>query len=159
MTRTTGHRVGDPVRVDRVVVVRRSSAIERQRSAPDVGVARVLSAGGPLADRLEATHLEHVRTCDAVEAALLAAGCRVRVVHGLRRRDVVGADLIITIGGDGTFLRASHCVETAADGGSVPMLGINSAPRSSVGFFCAATADDFPAALATLAAFEQAGRT
>ncbi len=149
--RPAGHRVGDPVRIDRVVVVRKTSAIERQRSAPDVGVARVLSAGGPVADRLEATHLEHVRTCDAVEAALHAAGCRVRVVHGLRRRDVLGADLIITVGGDGTFLRASHCVETAADGRSVPMLGINSAPRSSVGFFCAATADDFPTTLAALA--------
>lgn len=39
-------------------------------------------------------------------------------------------DLIITLGGDGTFLYASHFVN------HTPILGINSAPDSSVGYFC-----------------------
>lgn len=42
-------------------------------------------------------------------------------------------DLVITIGGDGTLLDASHAVL------NVPILGINSAPNFSVGHFCSAT--------------------
>ena len=39
-------------------------------------------------------------------------------------------DLVVTIGGDGTLLAASHAI------GDTPILGINSAPDFSVGFFC-----------------------
>jgi NAD+ kinase len=46
--------------------------------------------------------------------------------------DSTQLDLVITVGGDGTLLSASHCVAT------VPILGINSAPSHSVGFFCGA---------------------
>jgi len=47
------------------------------------------------------------------------------------------ADLIITIGGDGTVLSASHFA------GKTPVLGVNSVPKTSVGFFCAANAKNF----------------
>ncbi len=43
---------------------------------------------------------------------------------------------MITVGGDGTLLAASHSVR------DVPILGINSAPGYSVGFFCAAARSD-----------------
>jgi NAD+ kinase len=45
-------------------------------------------------------------------------------------------DLVITLGGDGTLLWASHLV------GSQPMLAINTAPRDSVGYFCGGTKDN-----------------
>ncbi len=44
---------------------------------------------------------------------------------------------MIAVGGDGTLLAASHNV------GDVPVLGVNSAPSHSVGFFCAAQRSDF----------------
>jgi NAD+ kinase len=44
-------------------------------------------------------------------------------------------DLVITLGGDGTLLRASHLV------GKTPMLAINTAPQDSVGYFCGGTKD------------------
>jgi NAD+ kinase len=40
----------------------------------------------------------------------------------------------VTVGGDGTVLAASHQI-----GSRTRLLGVNSAPESSVGFFCAAT--------------------
>jgi len=46
-------------------------------------------------------------------------------------------DLIISIGGDGTFLSACHKYSR------IPILGINSMPMHSVGFFCAITAENF----------------
>src|SRR5690606_23055095 len=45
--------------------------------------------------------------------------------------DPRGVSLVVTVGGDGTLLAASHSVH------DVPILGVNSAPRYSVGFFCA----------------------
>ena len=41
-------------------------------------------------------------------------------------------NLVFTFGGDGTLLAASHAVS------GVPILGVNSAPSHSVGFFCGA---------------------
>uniref|UniRef100_A0ACD5XR94 Uncharacterized protein n=1 Tax=Avena sativa TaxID=4498 RepID=A0ACD5XR94_AVESA len=74
-------------------------------------------------------------------------------------RDV---DLVITVGGDGTLLRASHFLDS-----SIPILGVNSDPtcsdevdeltdefdaRRSTGYLCAATARNFEQILdATLA--------
>jgi len=46
-------------------------------------------------------------------------------------------DMIITIGGDGTFLSAAHKLD------GIPLLGVNSMPGHSIGFFCASTAIEF----------------
>lgn len=46
--------------------------------------------------------------------------------------DLPEADLIVTLGGDGTLLWASHA---AASG--QPMIAINTSPTTSVGYFCA----------------------
>lgn len=43
--------------------------------------------------------------------------------------------LVITLGGDGTFIHASHFVQRS------PILGINSAPQSSTGHFCSISID------------------
>lgn len=45
--------------------------------------------------------------------------------------------MIITVGGDGTMLGASHNINS-----DTPVLGVNSDPQTSVGFFCTSTAQD-----------------
>ncbi|MBN1946584.1 MAG: NAD(+)/NADH kinase [Bradymonadales bacterium] len=52
-----------------------------------------------------------------------------------------GLDLVITVGGDGTVLHASHYTV------EVPLLAVNSNPHSSIGYFCATTAEGFETAL------------
>jgi NAD+ kinase len=52
-------------------------------------------------------------------------------------------DLIVTLGGDGTLLWASHLA-----GSDTPMLAINSAPDTSVGYFCAGDGHDVGEVLA-----------
>ena len=51
--------------------------------------------------------------------------------------DASDAALVIAVGGDGTLLAASHSVS------ETPILGVNSAPRHSVGFFCALNRSTF----------------
>jgi hypothetical protein len=81
----------------------------------------------PEADR------EHSRTLEEVERVLDRMGARVAIVHRANAAfDTSDAALVVAVGGDGTLLAASHNVA------GVPILGVNSAPRYSVGFFCAA---------------------
>ena len=47
-----------------------------------------------------------------------------------------GCDLAVVLGGDGTLLWASHLVCRQ------PMVAVNTAPRDSVGYFCAGTKDN-----------------
>ena len=47
-------------------------------------------------------------------------------------------DLVIAVGGDGTFIRASHFIFN-----KTPVLGVNSDPRYKEGFFMVSTKNDF----------------
>lgn len=53
-------------------------------------------------------------------------------------------DLIITIGGDGSVLAASHFA------GKTPLLGVNSLPKTSIGFFCSANVENLDRKIASI---------
>jgi NAD+ kinase len=78
-------------------------------------------------------HREHLSTLESVEKILADVGAHVLLLRGAHAAfHTSDASLVITVGGDGTLLAASHNVA------QVPVLGVNSAPRHSIGFFCAA---------------------
>ena len=99
----------------------------------DERVRGLVERGDPTVSSLRASHDAHQRCVDDVLESFERMGLRA-VEIGPRHRDLRANrfDLVVTVGGDGTLLRASHYV---AD---VPVLGINSAPKSSIGFFCGA---------------------
>ena len=85
-----------------------------------------------------ASHKEHSRTMDEVRRVLDHVGAKALFLQRAHAAfDTSDAALVIAVGGDGTLLAASHNV------GSVPILGVNSAPSHSVGFFCAAQRTNF----------------
>ncbi|MDZ4834057.1 MAG: NAD(+)/NADH kinase [Candidatus Melainabacteria bacterium] len=83
--------------------------------------------------RIERTDQEHRLTLQHVVDTLHDRNIDARCVarEPGEHFDVGDEELIVTVGGDGTFLDASHSVR-----GKVPMLGVNSAPNSSFGHFC-----------------------
>jgi NAD+ kinase len=82
---------------------------------------------------LRASHDAHEHTVHEVLEALSAVSAEIAFsCHAGDSFDARGLDLVVTVGGDGTLLSASHYVD------DVPILAINSAPRHSVGFFCGA---------------------
>lgn len=93
----------------------------------------LIKRGDPTVSRLRSTHEAHLETIDEVTDALATLGARVTEIPD-KPKDLRASrfDLVLTVGGDGTLLRASHFVVDA------PILGVNSAPGSSVGFFCGA---------------------
>jgi NAD+ kinase len=100
----------------------------------DQRLRSLLKRGDPTVARLHSTHDSHLRTVEEVTEALEHFGARVTDIPDAPR-DLRASkyDLVLTVGGDGTLLRASHFVS------DVPILGVNSAPGSSVGFFCGAS--------------------
>ena len=84
------------------------------------------------------SHREHSHTMDVVEKVLDQLGVKALFLQRAHAAfDTSDAALVIAVGGDGTLLAASHNI------GGVPILGVNSAPSHSVGFFCAAQRSDF----------------
>jgi NAD+ kinase len=119
-------------RAPRVALVeKRSSYRKFVLEAHDPLTTRLLRRRDPSVKRLKQSHEDHESTIDEVERALAALGAEIVFRGGPRSRVPPRTDLVVTVGGDGTLLAASHMV-----GKGCPLLGINSAPGHSVGFFC-----------------------
>ena len=85
------------------------------------------------------SHKEHQRTMDEVLRVLERLGASVMLIERATAMfDPADSALVVVVGGDGTLLAASHSAAS-----SVPVLGVNSAPEHSVGFFCAARRQTF----------------
>lgn len=130
---STSHAASVEGRPKIAVVSKRSAYREKVEEQKDARIRRLLANGDPSVARLRASHDEHEATMTEVMSALSVLGVDV-VFQGRAGEsfDSTNLDLVITVGGDGTLLSASHCVA------NVPVLGINSAPSHSVGFFCGA---------------------
>jgi len=118
----------------RVVVVTKRTAYRRfVEEERDPRAKALLRKRDPAVANWVDAHKEHVRTVEAVLRDLERAGAQVMLVERPHAAfDATDAALVVSIGGDGTLLAASHSVVRA------PILGVNSAPKHSVGFFCSA---------------------
>src|SRR5262249_771890 len=98
--------------------------------------------GDETAKRLLHADAEQKRTMDAVRRALKSreiAFVESSIVpfNAALKRQLATADFVISIGGDGTLLGASHYVRDGM------MLSVNSAPGDSVGHFCSVNRANF----------------
>jgi len=112
--------------------------------------ARLASSGERLVEQVRRAAREHERTLATVLETLVRHGVSplqvsVDALHAHARRAIAAASLVISVGGDGTLLAASHWVTGAA------LLGVNSAPGSSVGQLTLARRSTFPRLLARIA--------
>ena len=83
---------------------------------------------------------EEKSTLELVKRILKKYKIDCKIVHRnkLSKKLFQNKDLVVAVGGDGTFIRASHFILD-----KTPMLGINSDPRYKEGFFMAAVKKDF----------------
>lgn len=115
------------------MVAKRSAYSKFVEEDRDPRVRELLQRSDPTVRRWKRAHADHLRTVETVVDALTRYGVEPWVVYGPQVAfDARDARLVVTVGGDGTLLAASHHVDR------VPVLGVNSAPGHSVGFFCAA---------------------
>ncbi len=115
-----------------VLIVTKITNYELHGETTEAKVARGVVSQDAL-DRLRTAHGEHYKTLKTVKKLLKEAGVPYEEVSREKRRTSSDqGDTIITIGGDGTLLAASHQMP---DGGRI--VGIRSS-HSSVGYLCCA---------------------
>ncbi len=98
-------------------------------------MSELLRQEDPSVDSMRATHEAHEGTLARVLAILRDGGAE---VTGRYRAHLArdSYDLVVTVGGDGTLLEAARAIT------DTPVLAVNSAPSTSVGFFCGAQPAD-----------------
>lgn len=128
-----------------LVVYKKSKLDLYAQSRSSERFTALLARKDALAEAYVAAHEAHVRTLAAVKESLAQAGLRYRTCYRARltAQETEGC-LVVSVGGDGTLLDASHRLSDAT------VLGVNSDPARSVGFLCAARAEDFSRVLASV---------
>lgn len=84
-------------------------------------------------------HEAHEESFQEILTLLNQHDFRVKTIPRDRYTNGDDFDLIVSVGGDGTFLRSSHGVKDAL------MFGVNSAPEHSVGALCSSLSTNFEA--------------
>jgi NAD+ kinase len=116
----------------RVALIIKRTAWDLYQEQPSGRIKQLFEEHDPTVANILPAHQEHTDTVTTVKETLAEAGVEVVRIR-TSEFDDRDLDLVITVGGDGTMLRASHNVSR------VPVLAVNSAPSYSVGFFCGAT--------------------
>ena len=122
----------------RVLVVYKKDAYQQYvQEQQDPHLLRLLRRRHPDATDLQRAHDVHQEAMEAIALALRKLGVAFDLAYRadlkVRRR----YHLVVSVGGDGTFLQAARSV------GDTPILGVNSDPRRSEAVFCAATSRTF----------------
>jgi len=117
----------------KVLVVYKKSTYQRYVGRAQERLKDLIEHSDVSVEGLLHEHEIHQETLRQAKAALRDLGAQAVLRYRPEPLPEQGAwDLIVTLGGDGTLLWASHLADS-----STPMLAINSAPDTSVGYFCA----------------------
>lgn len=118
----------------RAAIVYKISIWEIYSESPDEETRAYLERGGKNLETLRRSSGIQKETLERTREALDMAGIEHELFYRaeLTSENIADRDLVISVGGDGTFLEASHAVPTG-----IPMLGVNSDPERSTGFFSA----------------------
>eukprot|EP01134_Creolimax_fragrantissima_P007963 CFRG7963T1 len=97
-------------------------------------LSKSLSRRGSMYKTLKVRHDIHQEYVDTMVDILTRNGCSVKLISvgDLTEEHVVGMDVVLSAGGDGTFLSTASMVK----GNHVPLIGINTDPERSQGHLC-----------------------
>lgn len=127
----------------RVLVVYKKSTYQRYAGSEQGRLQELIENRDVSVAGLLHEHEVHQETLRRAKKALRELGARAILRYRPEPMPEEPWDLIVTLGGDGTLLWASHLA-----GAETPMLAINSAPDTSVGYFCAGDGHDVDEVLA-----------
>jgi NAD+ kinase len=123
----------------RVLVIYKRTTYQRYRGGKSKRIKTLLDQGHRSVASLIEAHEAHLATLERTKEVLKHLGAAARFRHAYSPEPGDAWDLVVTLGGDGTLLWASHLV-----GAETPMIAINSAPKTSVGYFCAGDSAQVP---------------
>ena len=94
--------------------------------------------------KFKKAHEEHICTLGHIKRVLKEAGIRFKAYYRGKISNYRPFDLVVTVGGDGTFLEAARHTKRQV------ILGVNSDPRRSIGRLCVANRQNFKGILKTV---------
>lgn len=100
-------------------------------------MARLIKDQDKIVRSVLTAHENHINALKVVKQELKSRKLMFVWRHRIQDVDTDEFDLLITVGGDGTVLHASHAVN------ATPIFAVNSSPTTSVGFLTAARAETF----------------
>ncbi len=122
----------------RVLVVYKKDAYQQYlQERQDPHLARLLRRVHPDVLDMQRAHTIHVEALEAVIHALRQLPVEFDVAYRADLNVTKRYHLLVSVGGDGTFLQAARSVS------HTPILGVNSDPARSEAVFCAATSRSF----------------
>jgi len=101
-------------------------------------------------EELSRCHKNQNNTIKKVIEKLNSLNIKYEIIELKKLKEIKNKNIVITIGGDGTFLTTSHFIND-----NTPILGINSDHNNSVGFFCAYNSKNIEKALDKLNKIEK----
>ncbi len=124
----------------KVALIYKKSVWELFSNSKDSNVSSYISGKAEAKEAFQQSHQTQQNTIQTVKNTLSSSGAEINMVYRSEITESVisSADLVISVGGDGTFLETSHYITD-----NTPILGVNSDPVRSVGFFCSCTGDNF----------------
>ena len=131
----------------KAAIVYKISIWEIYRESPDEETRAYLERGSRNLEMLKRSAGIQKDTLERTRKALDDVGIEHELFYRaeLSPESIEDKDLVISVGGDGTFLEASHTVPAG-----LPMLGVNSDPQRSTGFFSATDAEGVDAFIKNL---------
>jgi len=120
-----------------------STALRENR---DARLKRLILGNHRAVARLKRADAEHSRTIDVITRLLDRFGFSYKLVYDLAGHRPERYGLVMTVGGDGTVLYASHHIT------HTPLFGINSSPSTSAGYLTSATGGSLESQLRLLRA-------
>lgn len=122
-----------------IVVTKKTSYSKFIQDQEDEDSKELIANNHPVVAFWQSAHDSHMRTLDTVVDIIQKQNIVCYIIDSksfVAHPDDV--ELVISVGGDGTLLSASHNLND-----TIPILGVNSDPTTSVGFFCYSTVDTF----------------
>ena len=128
--------------IRRILVIYKKSVYELYAlESEDQSFLAYLDREEEARERIINAHHDNLAAIEMVCSTLEEAEIEYECDHRARKRSLVGFDMVVAIGGDGTLLDASHAIR------DVPVIGVNSSPSFSVGHYCTTNAQGFPEVL------------
>ena len=123
------------------LIVYKKSVYELYKDSPDKETRAYLEKEGLTEQEMLQSHEEQRCTLESITQDLQRLSIPHKEIYraDLHKEDLSPYNLLISVGGDGTLLELSHYIHLP----DLPLLGVNSDPGRSTGFFCSANRENF----------------
>lgn len=119
------------------LLVYKKSTYELYLDSPDKDTRRFILEESDSVEELKKSQGAQKQSLEKIVADLEAMGITYQLIYRADLKPVADTDVVISLGGDGTFLEVSHYIN------DIPIFGVNSDPKKSTGFYCCTNASGF----------------